>query len=90
MINKEIDVYTIIFDNGKPSESKADGEADLRAELKRIYEAQQNGDYAYCDVKVYNGDGEDISESQFITEMISEIMEQADGESDGESQEVLK
>lgn len=68
------DVYTITIDNGKPYEVKADGIEDLKAELKEAYGESQKTDYAYFDIKVYNGNGEDISESQFITEMIAEIM----------------
>jgi len=70
------DVYTITIDNGKPYEVKADGIDDLRAELKEAYAESQKTDYAYFDVKVYNGDGEDISESQFITEMINDLIEE--------------
>ena len=51
----------------------AENETELRAILKRGFEETKNTDYP-VDVFVYNEKGEDISESQFISEMISDIM----------------
>lgn len=65
--------YNLIIDNGKPSEETAENETELRAILKRGFEETKNTDYP-VDVFVYNEKGEDISESQFISEMISDIM----------------
>jgi len=65
--------YNLIIDNGKPSEETAENETELRVILKRGFEETKNTDYP-VDVFVYNEKGEDISESQFISEMISDIM----------------
>ena len=66
--------YKIVVDNGKPYEVIAENEKELIAELKSQYLESQIEDYAYFDVKVYDEKDEDISESQFITELIGEIM----------------
>ena len=74
--------FLIVIDNGKPYEVKVKNENELKAELKKQYAESQKEDNAFYDVKVYNENDEDISESQFITEIIGEIMSQ--------EQEVLK
>ena len=77
--------YKVIIDNGKPSETTANGEIELRAVLKQQYAESQKTDYAYFDIKVYDNKGTDLSESQFITEIIGEIMnEESEDKSEGE------
>lgn len=66
--------YKIVFDNGKPSEHNAYDEEDLKEALKDFY--VQNKNESYFDSKVFNSEGEDISESQFITELIGQILEE--------------
>jgi len=71
-------MYRVIFDNGKPSEETFNNEADLKAGLKKFY--LENKDSGIFDCFVYSleesDDGIDISESQFINEMIEEILEE--------------
>lgn len=77
--------FKVIIDNGKPSETIANGEIELRAVLKRLYEESKKTDYAYFDIKVYDKYETDLSESQFITEIIGEIMnEESEDKSEGE------
>ena len=72
--------YRIVFDNGKPFEVVVTSEKELKAELKKFYEQNkqdnidQQVDSDWYTANVYNKQGEDISESQFISEMISEII----------------
>ena len=70
--------FKVIIDNGKPSETTANGEIELRAVLKRLYEESKKTDYAYFDIKVYDKYETDLSESQFITEIIGEIMNEGE------------
>jgi hypothetical protein len=62
--------FKIIFDNGKAYEVIANSEEDLKAELKSFYD-YTNGE---GDAQVLNSNGEDISETQFIQEIIEEII----------------
>jgi len=66
--------YEIVEDVGKPDTITVNGVEALRAELRRFYLLIQNGDYAHADMTIYNANGEDISESQFIREMIEDII----------------
>jgi hypothetical protein len=67
-------MYKIVFDNGKPYENNAYDDEDLKDKLKEFYlENKDSGDFYDC--KVYNTEGEEITESQFIQEMIGEILE---------------
>ena len=64
--------YKIIFDNGKPYEETAENKTDLKAKLKKFYEEQDKEDY--FNAYVYNDKDEDITETQFIDEIINEIL----------------
>ena len=64
--------YKIVFDNGKPYEIMVNSDDGLKYELKRFYNA--NKGKAYFDAIVFNKVGDDISESQFIEEMIGDII----------------
>lgn len=68
-------MFKVVVDNGKPYEVFVNHEGELRELLKEQYENSKENDYAYFDVFVFDGVGNDISESQFITEMIGDIME---------------
>ena len=65
-------IYKIIIDNGKPYDVIAINEDDLKKTLKEFYD--YNKDNENFNLFVLNDKDEDISESQFITEMIGEIM----------------
>jgi hypothetical protein len=66
-------IYKIIFDNGKPYEDKAESEEELKEKLNNFYCLNKDNE-DFFDVKVFNNE-EDISESQFISEMIADILE---------------
>lgn len=68
--------YKIVFDNGKPYEETAKGELELKAKLKEFYNFCEShaDEYAYYDAFIYDEKGEDISESQFIAEIIGDIL----------------
>jgi len=70
----EEEKYKIVFDNGKPYEVIVNNEEELKTELRKFYlENKDNDDY--FNAVVYNNKDEDISESQFIEEIIGEIRE---------------
>jgi hypothetical protein len=73
-------MYKAIFDIGKPYEETINNDTDLRKALKVFYEQSLKDDNDLYDVQIFNSENEDISESQFITEMIFEIMEEVGGE----------
>jgi len=64
-------MFKLIVDTGKPSEEVVKDEVELKKRLTELYHEQENEPF---DVFVFRGE-EDISESQFISEMIGEIME---------------
>jgi len=64
--------YKVIFDNGKPYEKTFNTDEDLKKALMLFY--IENKDINYFDVKVFNEEDEDISESQFIEEIIGDII----------------
>lgn len=69
-------MYKVVFDNGKPYEEEFKTDEELKAGLKSFYvNSQENGEGYYMDAQVFNDKGEDISESQFIAEMIGEIID---------------
>lgn len=65
--------YTAIFDAGKPYDVGYDSDESLQKGLKDFFLQHRQGDYQF-DVKVYNSLDEDISESQFISEMVADIL----------------
>jgi len=65
--------YKIIFDNGKPYEIIVNSEAELRKELKDFYDSQEDKT-DYFNAYVYDENDNDITESQFITEIIGNII----------------
>jgi len=67
--------YKVIFDNGVPFEEIYNNETELKQALKKFYiDNVEMGNY--FNVFVYNEKDEDLSESQFITELIEEIFEE--------------
>jgi len=65
--------YKIVIDNGKPYEVTAETETELKKVLTEQYAESQKTENPYFDILVYDAENNDISESQFITEMINEI-----------------
>ena len=65
--------YKIIFDDGKPHETIVNGERALKRVLKEFYQKNAHTDYPY-DAHVYNSEGDDITESQFIEEMVGKFL----------------
>jgi len=66
--------FKAIFDNGKPFEEVYNNEEDLKNALKQFYLKSQKEEYPYFDVIILNENEEDISECQFIQEMIRDII----------------
>lgn len=66
--------YKIIFDNGKPYEDTANTTQELKDKLKKFY-LDNNEHDAYFNATIYNSKNEDISETQFIKELIEEIIQ---------------
>ena len=62
--------YKLIIDLGKPYEEDINTNEELEKELKRIKKLVDTEKCPYADVKVFNSDNEDITESQFIQEMV--------------------
>jgi len=71
---KVITKYKIVFDSGKPYEVFCCSDEALKKELRNFYDYNKDSDYQF-DAKVYNENNEEITESQFIEEMIGEIIE---------------
>lgn len=77
--------YQVIFDNGKPFENWFNTDESLKEALRDFYLLNKDSNNFY-DVAVYR-DGEDISESQHIQEIIAEILEEQEELNNSESQE---
>ena len=63
--------YKIIVDNGKPYEKIADSDEELKTQIDILREESKK-DNPYFDVTILNENNEDISETQYIQEMIKE------------------
>lgn len=72
---KKTTKFKIVFDTGKPYEVSCKNEEELRSELKKFYIENKGNDYQY-DAKVFNDKNEDISESQSMSEMMADIIEE--------------
>lgn len=66
--------YKVILDNGKPQEEIATDEEDLKSILEAFYLSNKGSDFQF-NAYVLNEKNEDISESQFISELIADIMD---------------
>lgn len=77
-INKK-NKYKIVFDNGKPYEETANNNEELKSKLKDFYESNKDSD-DYFNSWVYNENGENISDSQFIAEIIDDILNESESE----------
>lgn len=73
--------WSVIFDAGKPYEQTYATDAALEQGLKEFYMNNKDSDYPY-NALVYNANGDDFTESQFVVEMVGNIM--------GEEEERLK
>lgn len=65
--------YTAMFDAGKPYEESFEDEVALEKALRDFYYAHKDDDYPF-DCKVYDMDGQDLTDSYIIESMIGEIM----------------
>ena len=71
--------YIILFDSGKPYEIKVYSDEQLIKELKDFWNINKDPDSGYYNAIVYDSSGEDISETQFISEIIGDIIEEGEG-----------
>ena len=62
--------FKLIVDYGKPYEQEINTDEELEEELLKLKEMAESGEYPNLDVKILNEKGEDITENQFIQEMI--------------------
>jgi len=67
--------FTIVFDDGKPSDKTVSGFPALKKELRAFYVRNKDNDYQY-DVQVFDARGVDVSETQVVQEMIEEIIDE--------------
>jgi hypothetical protein len=67
--------YQVIYDYGKPWSEYYASDEDLEAGLRRFFEAHKSED-GYYDAKVYDVEGNDLSEEQFVAEIVAKIMEE--------------
>lgn len=67
--------YTITADYGKPYDIPCRDEQQLREELVKLKEIAQREDHAFLDVYIRDEQDNDISESQWIQELVAEILE---------------
>ena len=65
-------LYSVIFDNGKPYTEVFNTAEDLKQGLKDFYDRQDKEDYFTAEV--FNQEGEEITESQFINEMVGDFL----------------
>ena len=65
--------WTVMFDAGKPYEEHYDSDEALEKGLREFYEQHKDSGDSF-DAKVYNAEGDDFTETQFIEEMMVEIM----------------
>jgi len=65
--------FKLIIDNGKPYEVIVNDDNELKVKLEEFKKMADSGDYAYFDIIILNEKDEDISESQFINELIGEL-----------------
>ena len=68
-------MYKVFFYDGKTYEDFFNSEEDLREGLKSFYLKNKDEDYFY-NVAVFNELNEDISDSQFITELIGGFLDE--------------
>ena len=66
--------YKIIFDDGKPYEVLVLNERELKTELEKFFKMQKLIGNENFNAYVYDENENDISESQFIQELIGEII----------------
>ena len=65
--------YVVVYDDGTPSEETYNSREELEKGLKDFYERNKDSDYQY-DAKVYDKNNKDITESQDVTEIVSDII----------------
>ena len=67
-------MYKVVFDNGKPYEVKVKSETELIKVLTEFWINEVKDQDFNGDVFVFDNQDNDISENQFITEIIGDIM----------------
>ena len=67
-------MYKVVFDDGKPYEETFKDEAELIKGLENFFILNQNSEYQF-DVIILDNKDNDVSDSQFINEMIADILE---------------
>ena len=65
--------YKIIYIEGKPYEEEYNSDPELYNALKEFYERNKESDYPY-DVIVYDENDNEITDSNFMESMVSEII----------------
>lgn len=71
--DKNKEKYVVVYDDGTPSEETYNSREELEKGLKDFYERNKDSDYQY-DAKVYDKNNNDITESQDVTEIVSDII----------------
>jgi hypothetical protein len=72
---EEITRYKVIYYIGKPFEVFYNTDEELKEGLKSFYLKHKDKDY-FFDVNVFNSLDENITESQFIEEMVGEFLDE--------------
>ena len=75
--DRQAETYYIVSDYGKPDMEKVESDSALQKRLKELYYLSIDEEHPYFDVIVLNYKEEDITESQFISEMVADIMHAA-------------
>lgn len=65
--------YLVVLDNGKPYSLNVFSDEELLKELTEFYIQNKDSGCPF-DVVVYDSQENDITESQFITEMVGDIL----------------
>jgi hypothetical protein len=68
-------MYSVTYDYGRPCAEQVESREELKALLTRLH-IMSKEEHPYFDVHVYNEDNEEITDSQFIEEMVAQIREE--------------
>jgi len=72
--------FTIIYDNGKPTEIKVNTEQELKEELKKIFIDIRTDYFAYADLLILDKHDIDITITPYINLIICDIQNERDNE----------
>jgi hypothetical protein len=73
--------FTAVFDAGRPYEEDYYSIEELGKALKEFYLDNKDNDYPF-DCKVYDEEGNDLTDTYIIETMVADIMEVEDGQDD--------